>query len=120
MGILQAKYLAEQFKYLSSLLGSLDSPLRESEYVVESLEHESSQHEEKSGETCSTTEWLSNTSQYLDKFKGLEQLFEKLEKAGTTVLARQGKWIADKYSELAYWHERKSRENNDYEDYVEE
>ena len=121
--ILQAKNLAEQFKYLSGLLGSMESPLRESQYFVESFEEQASEQEQEqeNNSTCSTSGWLSYTSQYLEKFKNLELLIDELdEKAGASDLTGQGEWIADKYSELAYWHERKSRENNDYSDYLEE
>jgi hypothetical protein len=120
--ILQAKNLAEQFKYLSGLLGSMESPLRESQYFVESFEQQASEQEQENNSTCSTSGWLSYTSQYLEKFKNLELLIDELEeKAGSRDLTGQGEWIADKYSELAYWHERKSRENNDYySEYLEE
>lgn len=119
--ILLAKNLAERFKYLFGLLGSMKSPVRESQYFIESFERQVSEQEEEKSSTCSTSGWLSYTSQYLEKFKSLEVFVDELEnKAGASVLDEQGEWIADKYSELAYWHERKSRENHDYSDYLEE
>jgi len=119
--ILQAKNLAEQFKHLSGLLGSIESPLRESQYFVESSKRQASKEEDEKSLICSTSGWLSYTSQYLEKLKDLELFIDELEeKFEVSALTGQGEWIADKYSELAYWHERKSRENHSYTDYLEE
>ena len=57
----------------------------------------------------------------MEKLKDLELFIDELEeKFEVSALTGQGEWIADKYSELAYWHERKSRENHSYTDYLEE